>query len=113
MRVELKNRPNATFGFTPVGSINPSFGLGWGPASIRGEGWGFDVGDGDKVSHTAGALTLTVWLTFASTGVGTLEYFHNGKSLGVAFNDIRGTVRPAICFGGSATGTATLCAYRG
>jgi hypothetical protein len=119
---------NATFGVSPVDNDVHKHGLGWcnGDQSRRGRGWAIDIGDG-QVSHTLGgdgaapyasalqrgpgSLALTVRLTFNGSA-GTLEFVHQDRSLGVAFNDVQGPVRLAGALGHNTKGTITILAHR-
>jgi len=74
-------------------------------------GWAFAAGsaqaygDGTQVSYgqpakTGDVIRLRLDL---ETKPGTLEFFLNGKSLGIAFKAIRGPVRPALSLYGPST----------
>jgi len=124
VKVQFTTSRYACIGVAPSASSETRLGLGWsgygGDMTRRGKGWAVDIGDGHKVSHTLAvpsqpfcnslsaenqAFTIEVSLDLHKK---TLELFHNGTSLGVAFDNVEGPVKPAVCFDGGSAGILTF-----
>jgi len=104
------NQCDAANRFSIIVGVVPTYFTNWRYPSCLGTsatapapGWGYVIHNGYKTTHNAG---LTAYGTKANQGdtvkvrldleSHTIAFFVNGRSLGVAFTDVYGPVRPAI-----------------
>jgi len=98
---DTANSYNVIIGVVPTHLNIPSFTNFIGAQSTSG--WGFCTGNGYKSSANT---SQTSYGTACKTGdvirvrldldKRTIEFFQNGRNLGVAFTDVSGPVRPAV-----------------
>jgi len=99
---DTANGHNVLIGFVPSNFSQWSYNSYIG-SSTTCPGWGFVTGNGYKSSPSTG---MTYYGSACSTGTvikakadlknHTVEFFQNGRSLGVAFSDLYGPIRPAV-----------------
>jgi len=99
---DTANSYNVIIGVVPTYFTNWTYNS-WLGSSTTAPGWGYVTGNGYKTTHNAGQTaygakanqgdTVKVKLDLESH---TIEFFVNGRTLGVAFTDVYAPVRPAI-----------------